>query len=130
MLHKGLLSEAKITQVFPPAIVGSKADKRPKANYSHRKKILATPISYGTERLKMRCSHWIHTTKKLLKFIRTTRCNTHNDLCLIVLPFRHWLCSPCCMSSSTNCDFGLRAFPLYDKGFLTPIKGSAFAPDP
>src|SRR5215204_5696166 len=50
--HRGLLSEARMIQVFPPAITGAIKDTSPSREVSWGASAPTTPVGSGTEKLK------------------------------------------------------------------------------
>src|SRR4030095_1953781 len=50
--HNGFLSEARMTQVFPPAIIGAIVEINPIKEFSWGAIAATTPVGSGTEKLK------------------------------------------------------------------------------
>src|SRR6185295_9116235 len=50
--HKGFVSEARMTHVFPPAIMGAIAETNPTRELSWEAIAATTPVGSGTEKLK------------------------------------------------------------------------------
>src|SRR6185295_1868258 len=50
--HRGFVSEARITQVFPPAMIGEIVETNPTREFSCGAIAATTPVDSGTEKLK------------------------------------------------------------------------------